>query len=84
MIFDDKLHEECGVFGAVVNTREASGLTYKALSPLQPRALRAAVLQGGQGIVGQARRFAVVDHGAEYAALFVQFVIKYHQKIPPF
>ena len=47
-------------------------------------ALLAAVLQGGQGIVGQARRFAVVDHGAEYAALFVQFVIKYHQKIPPF
>ena len=37
MIFDDKLHEECGVFGAVVNNREASGLTYNALSALQHR-----------------------------------------------
>lgn len=37
MIFDDKLHEECGVFGAVVNNHEASGLTYNALSALQHR-----------------------------------------------
>ena len=42
MIFDDKLHEECGVFGAVVNNREASGLTYNALSALQNRAKPAA------------------------------------------
>ena len=38
MQFDDeKLHEECGVFGAVVNNHEASGLTYNALSALQHR-----------------------------------------------
>ena len=34
---DDKLHEECGVFGAVVNNHEASGLTYNTLSALQHR-----------------------------------------------
>lgn len=37
MSFDDKLHEECGVFGAVVNNGEAPGLTYNALSALQHR-----------------------------------------------
>ena len=47
-------------------------------------AFLAAVLQSGQGVVSQARRFAVVDHSAEYAALLVQLVVKYHQKIPPF
>lgn len=41
MIFDDKLHEECGVFGAVVNNREASGLTYNALSALRTAARKA-------------------------------------------
>ena len=38
MIFDDKLHEECGVFGAVVNNRETRDLvSYNALSALQHR-----------------------------------------------
>lgn len=33
----EKLHEECGVFGVHINTQEAAGITYNALSALQHR-----------------------------------------------
>lgn len=36
-MFEEKLHEECGVFGVHINTQEAAGLTYNALSALQHR-----------------------------------------------
>ena len=31
----EKLHEECGVFGVHINTQEAAGITYNALSALR-------------------------------------------------
>ncbi|MCL2234071.1 MAG: amidophosphoribosyltransferase [Firmicutes bacterium] len=36
-LFEDKLHEECAVFGVSVSTNEAVGLTYNGLLSLQHR-----------------------------------------------
>ena len=47
---EEKLHEECGVFGAVLRTEESAGVTYNALLALQHRGQEGAgiaVLKGG-------------------------------------
>ncbi len=44
MRIDDKLHEECAVFGVCINTGEAAGIAYNALLSMQHRG------QEGSGI----------------------------------
>ena len=57
MLQDDKLHEECAVFGASVSNGEAAGITYNALLAMQHRG------QEGAGIA-VARGHALVCHKA--------------------
>lgn len=51
----EKLHEECGVFGVHINTQEAAGITYNALSALQHRG------QEGAGIAVLSKN-AIICH----------------------
>lgn len=59
MMTDDKLHEECAVFGACLTTLEAVGITYNGLLSLQHRGQEGA----GIAVVGDGAIFHYKDLG---------------------
>ena len=81
----DKVREECGVFGVKINTDEAAGLTYNALSALQHRGQEGAgiaVLKGSAilyhknvGLVSEVFTQSVLGKmpGAEFAIGHVRY-----------